>query len=73
VEYDSTVDEGPLDGAFRHAGSVQVVGSGEWKTAEMTLRDCHFMNRCNGADFRLAVSGGQLELAIRRVQVEKTQ
>ena len=73
VEYDSEVDEGPLDGAFRPAGSVPVAGSGKWKTAEMLLPDCRFMNRCNGTDFRLAISGGPMELAIRGVQVEKTE
>ena len=73
VEYDSEVDEGPLDGAFRPAGSVPVAGSGKWKTAEMLLPDCRFMNRCNGTDFRLAISGGQMELAIRRVEVKKAE
>lgn len=71
VEYDSTVDEGPLDGAFRTAGSVRLSGSGRWKKAEIALPDCRFMNRCNGADFRLAITGGQMELMIDEVQVEK--
>lgn len=72
VEYDSTVDEGPLDGAFRMAGSVGLLGSREWKEAEIVLPDCRFMNRCNGADFRLAITGGPMELAIAEVEVEKT-
>ena len=55
VEYDSTVNEGPLEGAFRPAGSVQVGDTGQWKTAEFKLPDCCFMGRCNGADLRLAV------------------
>ena len=72
VEYDSTVDEGPLDGAFRPAGSVAVTGTGQWKTTDFKLRDCRFMNRCNGADLRLAITGGDLDLVIRRVELRKT-
>ncbi|MBP7052416.1 MAG: DUF5010 domain-containing protein [Phycisphaerae bacterium] len=71
VEYDSTVDEGPLEGAFRPAGGMQVTGTGEWKTAQFRLADCQFMNRNNGADFRLAVFGGDVELAVSRVELRK--
>jgi hypothetical protein len=71
VEYDSTVNEGPLEGAFRPAGGVQVAGTGEWKTAEFKLPDCYFMNRNNGVDFRLAVFGGDFELAVSRVELRK--
>jgi hypothetical protein len=71
VEYDSTVTEGPFDGAFRPAGTVTISDTGEWKAAELCLPDCRFMNRGNGADFRLAIRGGPLELAIRRVELRK--
>ena len=73
VEYDSTVNEGPLDGAFRPAGSVPVSGTGQWKTAEFKLSEPRFMNRTNGADLRLAVVAGEMELAIRRVELRKAQ
>ncbi len=72
VEYDSTVNEGPLEGAFRPAGSVQVGDTGQWKTAEFRLPDCCFMSRCNGADLRLAVTGGQIELAVSRLELKKS-
>lgn len=71
VEYDSTVSEGPLAGAFRPAGSVAVTGSGQWKTAHFALPDCRFMGRCNGVDLRLVVTGGDMELAVKRVEVAK--
>ena len=71
VEYDSTVNEGPLEGAFRPAGRMQVAGTGEWKTAQFRLPDCQFMNRNNGVDFRLAVFGGDFELAVSRVELRK--
>jgi hypothetical protein len=31
------------------------------------------MNRCNGADFRLAVTVGQLELAVRHVVLQRVK
>ena len=71
VEYDSTVNEGPLQGAFRPAGSTAVTGTGLWKTAEFRLPDCRFMNRANGADFRLVASGGLMELAVSQVRLQK--
>ncbi|MEN6427530.1 MAG: DUF5010 domain-containing protein [Phycisphaerales bacterium] len=71
VEYDSTVNEGPFAGAFRPAGGTQISGTGEWKTVEFRLSDCCFMNRSNGADLRLAVVGGDIELAVSRVELTK--
>ena len=73
VEYDSTVGEGPLDGAFRPAGNTAVTGTGQWKTAEFRLSDCRFMNRSNGADLRLAITGGDLELAVRQTELRKAE
>ncbi len=71
VEYDSTVDQGPLRGAFRPASSTAISGTGLWKTVEFRLPDCRFMNRCNGADFRLVAGGGPMELAVSQVQLQK--
>jgi hypothetical protein len=71
VEYDSTVSQGPFDGAFRPAGGTAITGTGLWKTAEFPLPDGRFMNRGNGADFRLVVTGGPMELAVRQVQLER--
>ena len=74
IEYDNTdMSKGPVNGAFRHGGSVRVGDSGAWKTAVLRLRDCWFINRCNGADFRFAVGGAPLELAVREVTVRKVQ
>jgi hypothetical protein len=72
VEYDNTdPTKGPLEGAFRKVGNVTIKNTGRWKTAEFTLPQCQFMNRCNDADFRIVVLGGELELAVRKVEVTK--
>ena len=72
VEYDNTdPDKGAIDGAFRRAGSVTVNGTGGWKTAEFTLEDCRFMNRCNGTDLRIVAVGGDMALAISKVKVTR--
>lgn len=73
IEYDNAdPTKGAVDGAFRSAGSVPVKGTGGWKTAEFILAQCRFMNRCNGADLRIAVLGGEMELAISKVKVTRT-
>ncbi|MHC4743770.1 MAG: DUF5010 domain-containing protein [Planctomycetota bacterium] len=70
VEYDSSnSNEGRFEGAFRPGRSVEVGKSGEWKTAEVLLKECRFMNRCNGVDLRLAILGG--ELTVGKVRVER--
>jgi len=72
LEYDSSnAQVGPHEGAFRPAGSISVGRTGNWKTANFTLPQCRFMNRCNGADFRIVASGGDLELAVSKAQVLK--
>jgi hypothetical protein len=71
VEYDSTVNQGPFGGAFRPAGSAAVTDSGQWKTAEFRLPDCRFMNRANGADFRLIAGGDDMELAVSQLALQK--
>jgi hypothetical protein len=73
VEYDSTVNEGPLDGAFRPAGNFTIRGTGQWKTTEFKLSECRFLNRTNGSDLRLAVVGGDVELAVRRAELRKVE
>ena len=72
VEYDN-VDPavGMIDGAFRHGGAVTLGGTGAWKEATISVAQCRFANRCNGADFRLVATGEKMELAIGRVTVRK--
>jgi hypothetical protein len=71
VEYDSATKEGPSEGAFRPVSAVPVDGAGGWKTAEFRLSDCRFMNRCNGADLRLVASGGQMDLAVSQMTLQR--
>jgi len=72
LEYDNTnPTEGVHEGAFRKVGDIAVKGTKDWKTALFALPDCRFMNRCNSADFRLVILGGDLELAVRKVVVER--
>ena len=74
IEYDNADPaKGAIDGAFRTAGNVAVKGTGSWKTAEFTLVQCRFMNRCNGADLRIVVLGGDMALAISKVKVTRTK
>jgi hypothetical protein len=71
-EYDNTNSQmGPREGAFRPLGNVVVDGSNKWKTASFTLPQSRFMNGCNGADFRIAILGGNLELAVSKVTLSK--
>ncbi|UCG46511.1 MAG: DUF5010 domain-containing protein [Phycisphaerales bacterium] len=72
LEYDSAdATKGLFEGAFRGVGGVAVGESEGWRTAEFELPRCRFMNRCNGADFRIVIMGGDRELAVRRVEVVK--
>jgi len=74
IEYDN-VDQtvGPREGAFRPTEAVAIKDTGAWKTAVFALPDCRFMNRCNNADFRITISGGQLALAVSRVELRKIE
>jgi hypothetical protein len=73
LEYDNTDPKiGPHEGAFRPAGNISVGSSEKWKTAKFKLPQCRFMNRCNGTDFRIAILGPDLELAISKVKLTKT-
>lgn len=70
LEYDSSDPGGSVhQGAFKPGGEVSIGNSGDWKTASFTVTDGRFVNRCNGADLRFAVTGG--ELTVRRVVIEK--
>jgi hypothetical protein len=72
VEYDNTdATRGAIDGAFRPVGNVTIKGTGDWKTAEFTLTQCRFMNRCNATDLRIVVLGGDMALAISKVKVTR--
>ncbi len=74
VEYDNVNPEkGPIDGAFRRSGNVTIEDTGDWKTAEFGLEQCCFMNRCNGADLRIVVIGGEMELAVSKAKVTTTK
>jgi hypothetical protein len=73
LEYDNTDPaKGPVEGAFRQAGNVTIENTGQWKTAEFTLPQCRFMNRSNDADFRIAVLGDKMELAVKKIVVKRT-
>jgi hypothetical protein len=63
---------GSHEGTFRLAGNIPVGRTGKWKTARFTLPQCRFMNRCNGTDFRIAILGGDMVLAISKVKLIKT-
>jgi hypothetical protein len=73
IEYDN-VDpgKGAIDGAFRRSGNVTINGTGDWKTAELRLEQCRFMNRSNGADLRIVVLGGKMALKVSKLKVTCT-
>jgi len=72
LEYDNVNPQMSVrEGAFRPVGNVALHKTSKWKNVEFTLPQCRFMNRCNGADFRIAVIGGDLELAISKVKLTK--
>ncbi len=70
LEYDSRDPEGSAyGGAFKLGGQQTIGDSGHWRTITFTVDDGRFVNRCNGADFRFAVLGG--ELTVQRIVVMK--
>lgn len=74
IEYDnSDPTKGLFEGAFRKIGDIAIEDTGTWRTAEFTLTQCRFMNRCNDADFRIVILGGELELAVSKVEVTKIE
>ncbi len=73
LEYDS-VDPGASvrEGAFKPLGqSVACGDTGKWKTATLKVNGGRFANRCNGSDFRFALTGG--ELTIKRITAKRGQ
>lgn len=74
LEYDNANPEkGLYEGAFRGVEGMSIGGTGKWKTKEFKLPNCRFMNRCNGTDFRIVVVGGDLALAVSRVELVRTK
>ncbi len=74
LEYDNANPEkGLYEGAFRRVEGISIGGTGKWKTKEFILSQCRFMNRCNGTDFRIVVVGGDLALAVRRVDLVRAK
>ncbi len=74
LEYDNADSkQGLFEGAFRRVGEAPVQGTKEWKTAAFTLPNCQFLDRCNSADFRIVVQGGELKLAVRKVIVARSR
>jgi hypothetical protein len=58
------------EGAFRPLGqSVACGDTSKWKTTTLKIIGGRFANRCNGGDFRLALTGG--DLSIRRVTAKR--
>ena len=43
------------------------------KPPEFTLPECRFMNRCNGTDFRIVILGGDLALAVSKVELMRAK
>ncbi len=69
LEYDSSDPAGSVHGgAFKSAQSFTLGNSGTWRTFRVSLKDARFVNRANGADFRLGTTG---EILVRRVAVRK--
>lgn len=65
LEYDCNDPHASVhEGAFRaHHYTVRCGGSGAWRKATFRMRGGRFANRCNGADLRFAVLGGDLSIA----------
>jgi len=59
VEYDNVDPKLSIrEGAFRQGSVQSCKGTGEWKTVRVSLLQPRFANRCNGADFRIALLDG---------------
>jgi hypothetical protein len=70
LEFDSLDPTASVrEGAFKSLGRpVACGGTSDWKTSTLQINGGRFANRCNGGDFRLAVSSG--DLAIRRLSAK---
>ena len=64
LEYDSIDPAASVrEGAFKSLGqSVACRNTGKWATATLQIKGGRFANRCNGADFRLPVFGGNFSV-----------
>ncbi|MCP4645537.1 MAG: hypothetical protein GY851_34150, partial [bacterium] len=70
MHYDSSDRTATHGGTYKGAPSVQLLGSGDWKTQRYVLDDVRFGNGQNGgADFRLF--GDSADLCIQRVTVTR--
>lgn len=69
IEYDSTDPTGSVyEGAFKLAKWFTLGNTKRWRAFSVSIADARFVNRTNGADWRLAT--GQ-ELLVRRVTVRR--
>ena len=60
------------EGAFKPLGQpVVCADSGTWKKAVLKINDGRFANRCNGGDFRLIPTAGDLSLERVTAKLEK--
>lgn len=60
LQYDSTDAKAAMGGTYKEAASVNLAGSGGWKTARFELPDARLDGAQNGgADFRLAFEGAE--------------
>lgn len=72
VQYDHVdASKSVREGAFAPGPTIETGQEGEWHRVEFRLEGCRFADRCNGADFRLAIGAG--DLAIVRAAVHKAE
>jgi len=67
LEYDS-LEEVPMPGAFKKAGTITLGDTKAWKTATFIVTDARFDGRCNNADFRINL-GKNTEFNLGAVRV----
>ena len=72
VEYDNLDSAASVrQGAFAHAPAKGSFTPGAWHTVTVTLPKARFVNRTNGADFRVSAGGAHFWVA--GVKVEKAR
>ena len=57
-------------GAWKQGGNIRLGQSGEWRQAEIEIRDAYFGSRCNGHDVRLQW-GQDTELTVKGIYVKE--
>ena len=68
LEYDSRDRKGSVHaGAFKALPPTPPLESGAWHTVDFKIEDARFINRANGADFRLSAEGN--DFAVSRIRV----